>query len=254
MQSHTNWIRPAGLFLMAFAVSNAFRLDLFSLDTALSSFSPALRLPIRVLLEGSGVFLAAILGFRLMRDHIPREMNWWGPQKWRVMLGAAIPIIALTLIGVKNPEGMNPHVFGLLAGVITWMYCVMEESFWRGYLEDELKSLGFVTRAVIVGTLWFLWHVSFLENTDLMANLTFWGILVGASIGLGQMALKTRSILVVGTAHMIVNMVMFNTLIRSGISVPLKWGIVAISFVGLFLLIREKKSPELAGISAEEKS
>jgi len=99
---------------------------------------------------------------------------------------STIPVILLLIIGVDNKQGDNAHYFGLIAGLSTFIYCFFEEIGWRGYLEQELKDVSEFKRVLIIASLWYLWHLSFLRNPDLIQNVMFFGWLLIGSWGLGK--------------------------------------------------------------------
>jgi len=44
-------------------------------------------------------------------------------------------------IGVQNKYGINTHLYGLIAAFGSFIYCIMEEYGWRGYLQEEFRFL-----------------------------------------------------------------------------------------------------------------
>ncbi|MGJ8685690.1 MAG: CPBP family glutamic-type intramembrane protease [Nonlabens sp.] len=84
-----------------------------------------------------------------------------------------IPIVILTIIGVENDFTINSRLFGFITIVGTLLYCIMEEYGWRGYLQEELKTLKSWQNYLFIGFLWFLWHLSFLTKATIGENVFF---------------------------------------------------------------------------------
>lgn len=78
----------------------------------------------------------------------------------------SIPVILLAIFGVDNENNINIHLYGMLGGIGTLIYCFCEEIGWRGYLQDELKSVKEWKRILLIGFLWYLWHLSFITNQN----------------------------------------------------------------------------------------
>lgn len=81
-------------------------------------------------------------------------------------------------------------------------YSFLEEVGWRGYLQGELADMKPLPQALLIGTLWLLWHVnlSFGLNT-----LIFWAILVFGAWGIGRIAKDTHSLIACACFHTLYN-------------------------------------------------
>ncbi len=77
-----------------------------------------------------------------------------GTSPIRSIVAALIPVTIFTLIGVDNSLGANRHFFGFLTVLTVLLYCVSEESGWRGYLQDALHPLPTAAWTGIIGGLW----------------------------------------------------------------------------------------------------
>lgn len=148
----------------------------------------------------------------------------------------SVPIILMSVFGVKNPNGVDVHTYGFIAGVGTLIYCFCEEIGWRGYLQDELGKIKDWQRALIIGFLWYFWHLSFISNQNIVDNLMFLGWMIFGSWGIGKVIDLTKSILAATCIHMIVNIMMFNSMTIDGITRDEKLIIAGVS-VGLWILI-----------------
>ena len=223
----------------AIVVSNLFRFDLFELNARFGAWSGLGYVIIRNLLEGSGVFIGALVGLHALKQVRPVEISFWGSSRRAVLLMALVPFVLITMIGVRNSFGINVHLFGAVATFAVLIYCVMEEYGWRGYLQQELGALQPWLKIVVIGGLWYFWHLSFLENTDVLANVMFFGTLVLGSWGIGQVAVLTRSIGASACFHFVVNITFFNVFFHEAFD-PLMLGVILACCVGAWIIILRK--------------
>ena len=157
-----------------------------------------------------------------------------------------IPIILLTILGVSNTEYSNAHSFGLISGIGTLIYCYFEEIGWRGYLHDELGDIKEWKRVLVIGFLWYLWHLSFIDNHNLLSNLVFFAILIIGSWGLGKVIETTKSIFSVTAFHMIINIMFLNGFISNGLDTTNKLIILGISvFLWVLIIIKWDKENKM---------
>ncbi len=224
---------------IAITVSNLFRFDLFGLNERLGSWSGLGYVIIRNLLEGSGVFIGALVGLCALARTRPLAFSFWGTSRRSVLLMAAVPFVLLTIIGVQNSYGVNVHLFGAVATVAVLIYCVMEEYAWRGYLQQELSGQGAMLKFGIIGALWYFWHLSFLENTGVWPNVLFFSTLVLGSWGIGQVAVLTRSIGASACFHFVVNIALFNVFFHKALD-PLMLGLLITACIGVWVILLKK--------------
>ena len=152
---------------------------------------------------------------------------------------AIIPIIILTIIGVKNEFDLGSHLYGFIAITTTLLYCIMEEYGWRGYLQEELKTLKPWQKYVAIGFSWYLWHLTFLTQATVGDNLFFLAMMIFGSWGIGQVAESTKSILASACFHLIIQIMMFNALIKNGIDGTEKLIILGVSVSLWFVIIKK---------------
>lgn len=230
-------------YTIAIVISNLFRFDIFDLNEKFSDLTPWLSVVIRTILEGSGVFVGALVGIALLRKERKPVITFQGLLKNKNLLMLSIGILVLTIIGVTNDYHINKHIYGFLAAVITFLYCVMEEYGWRGYLQEELSSLKPLLKYILIGVLWYIWHLTFLKEVSLQDNLFFLGMMIFGSWGIGKIADSTKSIIASACFHLIVQIMMFNALFRNGLTGTQK-GIALAVCVVLWVLILRKWEKE----------
>jgi len=167
------------------------------------------------LLTGVGVWVTAILAIKSLRKQRRTHISLFGDAPLFSILMSLVPILLLTIIGMNNHYSIPNHLWGFSAIIATLLYCVMEEYGWRGYLQEELKFVKPWLRYCLIGTLWYVWHLSFLEETSIASILTGLGMLIIASWGIGQLTLLTHSILVAACFHLLIQIMFFNTFFRN---------------------------------------
>lgn len=234
-----SWKRVAVFFIIATLISNIFRFDIFEIKSELEKLPSWIFILLNVLLEGSGVIIGALLIIPYLKKERKTEISLFGTSKSKSLLMAVMPILLLTAIGVTNDFGMEYHIYGLVAGFGTFIYCIMEEYGWRGYLQEELKSLKPWNRYLLIGLLWYLWHLSFLKGASVGDNLFFLGMMVLGSWGIGQVAESTKSIIASACFHMIIQIMMLNALIKNGIDGTEKIIILGVSVAIWFVIIKK---------------
>jgi membrane protease YdiL (CAAX protease family) len=244
MKRPISWKRIIIFLLISILISNIFRFDIFEIKPELEKLPTWIFILTSVLLEGSGVIISALIILPLLKKQRKTEISLFGTSKTKSLLMMFIPIALLIIIGVKNDFEMNYHIYGFIAAIGTFLYCIMEEYGWRGYLQEELKRLKSWEKYLIIGFLWYLWHLTFLTKASLGDNLFFLGMMILGSWGIGQVAESTKSIIASACFHMIIQIMMFNALIKDGINGTEKIIILGISVVIWFLIIKkwEKES------------
>jgi hypothetical protein len=235
-------IRLILFIIIGFGISNVFRFDILNLNKILEGHFNSSYLIIEGILEGSGIFIAGLLGLFLLKKQRNVSVSFFGTSKFKSLLMALIPTILLIVIGVQNKYGINSHLFGLIAAFGSFIYCIMEEYGWRGYLQEEFQFLKPITKFLSIGFIWYAWHLSFLTQATLANNLFFLGTLILGSWGIGKIAELTKSILVCSCFHLIVNIFMYNHFFNNAFSGAAKLIIliVSISF-WVWILIKWKK-------------
>ena len=234
-----SWKRILIFFVIATILSNIFRFDLLEVESLFKELPPWILILSTVILEGCGVFIGALIALFLLKKKRKTMMTFFGTSKSKSFLMAIIPIIILTVIGVKNEFRIDSHLYGLIAIMSSLIYCIMEEYGWRGYLQEELKALTAYQKYLIIGFIWYLWHLTFLTAASLGDNLFFLSMMIFGSWGIGQVAEATKSILASACFHLIIQIMMFNALIKNGIDGIEKLVILGVSVILWFIIIKK---------------
>lgn len=234
-----SWKRILTFFVIAITISNIFRFDVFELKSELKELPTWIFILTSVLLEGGGVFIGALVGINLIKKKRKTEITLFGTSRINSLIMATIPVVILTLIGVTNEFELNSHLYGFIAIIGTLLYCIMEEYGWRGYLQEELKTIKPWKKYFAIGFFWYFWHLTFLTEASLGDNLFFLAMMIFGSWGIGQVAESTKSILASACFHLIIQIMMFNALIKNGIDGTEKLVILGVSVVLWFVIIKK---------------
>lgn len=238
-KNNISWKRVVVFFIIATLISNIFRFDIFEFKSELEKSPSWIFLFTNILLEGSGVLIGALFIIPFLKKERKTEISLFGTSKPKSIIMAIIPIIILTIIGVTNDFGMEYHFYGFVAASGTFLYCIIEEYGWRGYLQEELKILKPWKKHLIIGFIWYLWHLTFLTKASIGDNLFFLGMMILGSWGIGQVAESTKSIIASACFHMIIQIMMFNALIKNGIDGTEKIVILGVSVATWFVIIKK---------------
>jgi membrane protease YdiL (CAAX protease family) len=192
----------------------------------------------RHLLSGVGPFLGALAIWAAFRPE--RRMTFGG--SWPIMGLAmlAVPAVVLGATGVANGFGLDAHIFGVEIGLWIALYAILEETGWRGYLQDELHDWPALLRYATVGVFWYFWHFTFLlGDNSLGTEISNLGFLVLASVGIGFVADRTRSIFAAAAFHIVGNILMTSAEFRTFIPAPnARLTIVLICVVVWLIMLR----------------
>ena len=237
-------LRVMLFYLIAITISNVFRFDLLNLHDFIQKW-PTWTMIFTSPLQAIGILIGALLSLYLIRKNRTTSISIYGSSaKWSLLI-SIVPIILLTIIGVKGCGNENPHYYGFIAGVSTLIYCYCEEIGWRGYLEEEFSNISFWKRGFIIAVMWYFWHLSFLMNSDILYNFKFFGWLLAGSWGISKLMELTKSVLVATSFHMGINIIMFNGFIKDGIDSTSKIIIIGVC-IAVWVMVLIKWSKENA--------
>lgn len=231
-------------YLFAIIISNIFRFDIFDLNLKIFGLQPSVSILLRVFLEGIGVLIGALIAIELMKKVKTSSMSLFGTSIAKSIILFVLPIVVLTVIGVNNKFQLNSNIYGFIAGLGTFIYCILEEYGWRGYLQDELSEFKSWKRYLIIGFLWYLWHLSFLSNTNVIDNLIFLAMLILGSWGIGQIAIATKSIIACAAFHFLVNIFTVNQLIKNGFEGNSRWFAIGLILTIAIIITKKWTKPE----------
>lgn len=140
--------------------------------------------------QGAGPCIGALVVVLLFRRKFCCSIT--GTSVIKSLLSVAVPFIVVFFLHQKLSFVMLGFIF----------YSFLEEVGWRGYLQGELSDMKPFTRAILIGTLWFLWHVHISFS---WGGLIFLAILIFGAWGIGHIADDTRSLVACACFHTLYN-------------------------------------------------
>ena len=236
------WVGISLYMLIALTFSYFFRIDppVWYQEVHL----PALLEPFKRLPGALGIFLGAVAAQCLFGTS--QSITLAGTSSSRSWLMILFPVLLFTAIGVPTGNGVEPHLFGLMIGLQAALWVLLEEYGWRGYLQSELEYLRPMRRYLIIGALWYVWHLWFLKldpvtnPTNFLVNIAVGAaIIIAGSWGLGVVAERTRSVLASACFHMLGSFIQFNPIITENVEENVRWIVFALCLIfWVVILIR----------------
>lgn len=232
MKTHAQWLRIGLYYLVAISVSVFARLYWHTgVPTAASAGAMYLHL-----VAGMGPTLGVLAVWLVFRRR--PTLTFGGTNRTLAVLMIAVLAVVLAIRGVPNPFGLEPHLFGLHLGGWIALYALLEEIGWRGYLQGEFGSYRALARYAVVGLFWYAWHLSWLTNASLAGEAITLVLMIAASIGIGFVADRTRSIIAAAAFHILGNVMGLTTDFRTLIPPHDRMIIASLCLAILILLLR----------------
>jgi len=178
---------------------------------------------ITILLFGLVPTLGLLIGSFILRRKMDNPNNsLTGGKPFYSLIVVSIPILCLSIIGIKNIFGIQENLFGIMIGIFTLTYAFLEEYGWRGYLQEDFEGrYNKWLVYVIIGLIWYLWHWYFLREGN-NPQIIMIPILIAASVGIGEISKSTKSILICAAVHGIANILFIFGMISNNLSTPNK--------------------------------
>jgi len=237
-QSKTNWKAIVFYVAAATIIAGLFRKPFFDFYNS-SSYHFMVALACVTLLIGWAPALSAFLSWKIFGSQ-NRESDWFGAWKNGALAMASLPAIVFGAFGYPNDFGMNAHLAGFLLGALIFLYALGEEIGWRGYMQDALAPRPLWIRALLIGVVWWAWHLFFFRSLDPGYILQSLAIIFGTSFMLSWLISESRSWISVAAFHSIGNIAFMAT----ALDMPqqTRFTIAGIIFVGLLAIhLRWKK-------------
>ena len=161
--------------------------------------------------------------------------------------GAALPLVigAVSILGA------------IVAGVtVNGALALGEELGWRGFLQSEMRSLGFWRSSYLIGALWGLWHLPLILNGHNYAQNPEWGVLFMTVFCMlyaplhAYVVIKMDSVLAAAAMHGVINAIAGLPLyyviggsdLTIGVTGLAGFAVLAVANVALWLKVRNADS------------
>jgi membrane protease YdiL (CAAX protease family) len=169
-----------------------------------------------------GPGIAAIICFYLFRKTHVRTVTFFGTSISKSLLFWLVPEIAFSISTLHGTEAFTFTFTG-------FFIILGEELGWRGFLQDALRNITPVKRAIILGVMWEIWHFTTRMSLGLhISTFVRIGIFIIAlsilSYVLIKLTEKTKSLFIPVTVHAWINTLFefssTTTFIVFGLSLP----------------------------------
>lgn len=152
-----------------------------------------------------GPGIAAIICFLLFRKSHHKTISFFGSSVLKSIAFYVVPIIALAAVGVQG-QGMNPHLFPLIVGVLGFISILGEELGWRGFLQDALRPLPELWKYILIGIMWEFWHFTNRMGhgalVQIVIRVSIWIVaLILVSFIMGRATERSKSVVIAVTLH-----------------------------------------------------
>ncbi len=158
-------------------------------------------------LQGIGPAIGAIVALKLFGLKTSYSLaGKLKPLLLSVFVFIVVPVIGFAIIGITESKYISASTIFIASAKLSFYiitYSILEEIGWRAFLQEQLTFVNKFVRILIIGTLWFVWHLNF-DIT--MSNFIFFLILLFASWGIGKIGEITHSVLAVGAFHAFYNL------------------------------------------------
>lgn len=150
--------------------------------------------------HGIALLITTVIGYKYFKTK--RETTFLGNNRIASIIFSIIVLVAYAIVGISNKYGINEHLYGLFFVSMTLVYDIMEESFWRGYLNDLIKAKYLAIKYIITGILWSFWHLLIFDNFNQWGGFHIFLLLsIIVSFIIGFATTKTNSVLVAASIH-----------------------------------------------------
>lgn len=166
---------------------------------------------LKICLPAIGPALGVFITLRLFKMKSSISLNGnLGSILTNSLIFIMLPLIGFAYMGVIESKNLiinsNPYLAGAKLCLYIIVYSLLEEIGWRGFLQEHLPVRKTYLKLILIGLLWFIWHLNF---TLSVSNLIFLLILIFASWGLGKINDTTHSLIAVGSFHALHNLYSF---------------------------------------------
>lgn len=135
-------------------------------------------------------------------SRVRQEITFLGNQKLKSLLFPIVLFVVYAAIGIPNDHAVNKHVWAFIICAFAWLYNLMEEYAWRGYLIDSLKPVHFIVKSLISGVCWAFWHVLIFQDFNQYGGFgIFLLFCIVFSFILTFAVSRTQSIVVAASIH-----------------------------------------------------
>lgn len=109
--------------------------------------------------HGFVTLIVAVLFYRF--GDVKQRITLLGNNKIKSLLFPIILFVCYSAFGINNSHGVDKHFWAFIFCLFAFIYNLMEEYAWRGYLIDSLVKLNYALKSIISGI--FLEYLAFID-------------------------------------------------------------------------------------------
>jgi len=152
------------------------------------------------LFAGLGPFLGGLMTIQI-QGKFSNKITILGKESIKNSIILILPTISFSILGFENDKGINIHLYGFIYSLINVIYSFSEEFGWRIYLQNSLDGVNKNLKYIIIGFVWWIWHLRFETNFDIFI---FPLICIVGGYLLGKLTDDTKVIVPVITIHSLI--------------------------------------------------
>ena len=172
--------------------------------------------------------LVLVLGFKRKNN-----LRLFSIGIWETIVLVMLPVVLFVVLDLFNSGNNSLSILSTLG--FAFVYALFEEYGWRGYLQTELGRLKAIYRYLVVGVLWYFWH---LDIGFEMQHLWAFVYVFAGSLGMGYVADRSKSLVLPTLFHMLFNVLFSNEM--GPFTMAQKVSVLVISTASIILIMRIK--------------
>lgn len=150
--------------------------------------------------HGFVTLITAVLFYKF--GGVKQRITLLGNNKIKSLLFPIILFVCYSVVGMNNNYEVNKHLWAFIFCLFAFIYNLMEEYAWRGFLIDSLSKMNYVLKSIISGIFWSIWHLLIFNNFDQYGGFwIFFAFCILFSFILTFAVTRTKSIVVAAAIH-----------------------------------------------------
>lgn len=150
--------------------------------------------------HGFVTLIVAVLFYKF--GDVKQRITLLGNNKIKSLLFPIILFVCYSAFGINNSHGVDKHFWAFIFCLFAFIYNLMEEYAWRGYLIDRLDKVNYALKSIISGIFWSIWHLLIFDNFEQYGGFwIFFAFCILFSFILTFAVTRTKSIVVAAAIH-----------------------------------------------------
>ncbi len=130
------------------------------------------------------------------------DITFFGNGGFKSLFFPAILFTCYGIYGINNDHGVDKHLWALLICFFAFIYNLMEEYAWRGYLINKLCVTSYIFKSLVSGVMWSVWHLLVFKDFNMYGGFwVFFAFCIIFSLILTFSVLRTKSVIAAAAIH-----------------------------------------------------